>query len=155
MNTEGQWAANRAVMEGIVRSQGVMGVMRGLYTQSVQASGLARENMPAGVVALVQRLDQLTPDGFLGIARAVGEEPSVLERLGEIAAPTLILTGDSDFFRAASEEMRKRMPRSRFVLMNGSPHGSNLWQPEKFTNAVLDFLADVDAGKPVEGREER
>jgi 3-oxoadipate enol-lactonase len=155
MNTEGQWAANRAVMEGIVRSQGVMGVMRGLYTQSAQASGLSRKNMPASVVALVQRLDQLTPDGFLGIARAVGEAPSVLERLGEISAPTLILTGDNDFFRAASEEMRKRMPRSRFVLIDGSPHGSNLWQPEKFTNAVLDFLADVDAGKPVEGSGER
>jgi pimeloyl-ACP methyl ester carboxylesterase len=155
MNTEGQWAANRAVMEGIVRSQGVMGVMRGLYTQSAQASGLSRTNMPASVVALVQRLDRLTPDGFLGIARAVGEAPSVLERLGEISAPTMILTGDSDFFRPASEEMRKRMPRSRFVLMNGSPHGSNLWQPEKFTSAVLDFLADVDAGKPVEGSEER
>jgi len=155
MNTGGQWAANRAVMEGMVRTQGVMGVMRGLYTQGAQSMGLKRENTPPGVADFVQRIERMPADGFLGVARAVGEAPSVLERLPEITAPTLILTGDSDFFRDASRQMQRRMPGARFVLINGSWHGTNLWQPEKFTSAVLDFLADVDAGKPVAGSEER
>jgi hypothetical protein len=30
-----------------------------------------------------------------------------------------------------------------------------MWQPAKFTSAVLDFLADVEAGSPVTGSEER
>lgn len=151
MNTEGQWAANRQALEGVVRSQGVMGAMRGL----AQASGLSRENPPPDIAAFVQRIERMPADGFLGIARAVGEAPSVLERLGEITAPTLILTGDTDFFRDASQQMHQRMPGARFALIHGSPHGTCLWQAEKFTSAVLDFLADVDAGKPVEGSEER
>jgi pimeloyl-ACP methyl ester carboxylesterase len=156
MNTEGQWAANRQALEGVVRSQGVLAVMRGLYMQGMQTAAQPRaEDLPAGVVAHVQGLQDMAPDGFLGIARAVGDETSVLDRLGEIAAPTLIVTGDTDFFRGASEEMNKRIAGARFVLIKGSSHGTCLWQAEKFTSAVLDFLANVDAGKPVEGSEER
>ena len=156
MDTAGQWAANRQLMEGIVRSQGAGAVMRGLYTQAATRMGIQRrEQAPAGILDFVQRVERLSPDGFLGVARAAGEAASVLDRLGEIAAPTLILTGDGDFFRGASEEMAERMPGARFVLINGSYHGTCLWQPEKFTSAVLDFLADVEAGRPVAGREER
>ena len=156
MGTAGQWSANRLVMEGIVRSQGVGAVMRGLYAARAGAMGIQRpEQVPQGVLAHVQRLERMSPDGFLGVARAAGDQVSVLDRLPEITAPTLIITGDQDFFRAASEEMAKRMPGARFVVINGSFHGTCLWQPEKFTSAVLDFLADVEAGKPIQGSEER
>ena len=50
------------------------------------------------------------------------------------------MTGDSDFFRDASIEMKRRLPSARFVQINGSWHGTNMWQPEKFTSAVLEFL---------------
>ena len=155
MNTQGQWAANRLLMEGLVRSQGVGAVMRGLYSRRAEIAQQARSDLPAGVLAHVQRLDTMHADGFLGVAKAAGDAPSVLDRLPEISAPTLIVTGDNDFFRGASEEMKKRLPDSRFVLIKGSFHGTCLWQPEKFTSAVLDFLADVDAGQPVAGEEER
>jgi pimeloyl-ACP methyl ester carboxylesterase len=72
-----------------------------------------------------------------------------LERLHEITAPTLIVTGDTDFFREASVEMKRRLPDARFVLINGSWHGTNIWQPEKFTSTVLQFLSDVEENKPV------
>jgi len=156
MNTAGQWAANRQLMEGVIRTQGVGAVMRGLYSQRAASMGIQRaEQAPAGILDFVQRLDTMRPDGFLGVARAAGEAASVLDRLGEIAAPTLIVTGDGDFFRGASEEMAERIAGARFVLINGSFHGTCLWQPEKFTSAVLDFLADVEAERPVAGREER
>ena len=155
MNAEGQWAANRGLMEGLVRSQGVMGVMRALYVQGGQAMGVKRETLPTGIADFVQRIDRMTADGFLGVARAAGEAASVLDRLPEITAPTLILTGDTDFFREASEQMHQRLPGARFVLIRNAWHGTSLWQPEQFTSAVLDFLADVDAGRPVAGSEER
>ena len=155
MDTTGQWAANRLLMEGIVRSQGVGAVMRGLYAQRAAAEGLNRSNLPAGVVAHVQRLERMTPDGFLGVARAAGEATSVLDRLHEISAPTLIITGKGDFFRGASEEMAKRLPGARFVVIDGASHGTCLWQPETFTATVLDFLADVEAARPVADQEVR
>jgi pimeloyl-ACP methyl ester carboxylesterase len=156
MSTAGQWAANRQLMEAIVRSQGVGAVMRSLYTRHASSTGVERrDEAPAGIIDFVQRLEAMSPDGFLGVARAAGEAESVLDRLPEISAPTLIITGDGDFFRGASEEMAKRMHGARFVLISGSFHGTCLWQPEKFAAAVLDFLADVELGRPVAGREER
>jgi 3-oxoadipate enol-lactonase len=156
MGTQGLWAANRPAMEAVLRSKGALGVMRDLYVR--RAGGTAtpkREELPVGVVSHLERLAAMSAEGFLGIARAAGEAESVLERLGEIAAPVLVLTGDLDFFRGASEEIHGRLPGARFVLVRGSPHGTCVWQPEKFTAAVLDFLADVEAGRPVAGREER
>jgi pimeloyl-ACP methyl ester carboxylesterase len=155
MGLEGQWAANRAAMEALVRSQGVGKVMRGLYAQGAQPAGVTRDAIPPGIVAFLERQNRMAPDGFLGVARAAGDASSVLERLGEITAPTLVLTGDSDFFRGASEEMSQRMPSCRFVTISNSWHGTCLWQPETFTSAVLDFLADVEAGRPVAGTEVR
>jgi pimeloyl-ACP methyl ester carboxylesterase len=155
MGLEGQWKANRAAMEALVRSQGVGQVMRGLYAQGAQTAKVKVDSLPPGIVAFLERQNRMAADGFLGVARAAGDAPSVLERLGEITAPTLVLTGDSDFFRGASEEMRERIAGCRFVLINNSWHGTCLWQPEAFTSAVLDFLADVDAGRPVAGSEVR
>lgn len=156
MGTSGLWAQNRALMETVARSQGVGVLMRNMYAQRAASGGLppARE-LPAGVRAHIERLDGMSPDGFLGIGRAAGEAASVLDRLPEIGAPTLILTGDLDFFRPASDEMHRRMPEARFVLIKGSAHGTCLWQAEKFTSAVLDFLGDVDSGGPIAGSDER
>ena len=156
MGTAGLWAQHRPLMETIVRGQGVLAVMRNLYAQRAGAAALPKiDELPAGVQAHIGRMNKMSPDGFLGVARAAGEAEGVLERLPEIQAPTLILTGDADFFRGASEEMKRRLPDSRFVMIAGSAHGTCLWQPEKFTAALLDFLSEVESGRSVAGREQR
>jgi pimeloyl-ACP methyl ester carboxylesterase len=155
MGLEGQWAANRQAMEALVHSQGVGVIMRGLYAEGAKVAGITRATLPSGIAALLDQQDKMAPDGFLGMARAAGDAPSVLERLSEITAPTLIVTGDGDFFRGPSEEMSRRITGCRFVTITGSWHGTSMWQPKKFTKAVLDFLADVEAGKSVSGNEVR
>ncbi len=146
----------REAIEGVVRSKGVAAVLRNLFSRGAELLGANRpEDLPEGVRAHIDRLAAMSPDGALGAWEALAEQESVLERLSEIAAPTLIVVGDKDAFVAPSEEMKKRMPEARFVLIKDSIHGTCLWQPEKFTSAVLDFLADVDAGRAVAGREER
>jgi pimeloyl-ACP methyl ester carboxylesterase len=88
MGTQGQWAANRALMEGVVRTQGVGPLVRGLYAQRPSAAAVQRPaQLPGGAVAFLQRLDGMSPDGCLGAARAAGEAASVLDRLGEVAVP--------------------------------------------------------------------
>ncbi len=151
-----QIEANRTAIETFVRSQGVLAVMRNLYAQRAQLTGFSLPaELPAGVLRHIDRLQKMSVDGFLGGGRALGEQESVLDRLSGIAAPTLILTGDRDYLRGASEQMEQRLPDARLVLIKDSGHGTCLWQPERFTGAVLDFLADVEAGRPVAGREER
>ncbi len=151
-----QIEANRSAIETFVRSQGVLAVMRNLYAQRAQLTGFSLPaELPAGVLRHIDRLEKMSADGFLGGGRALGEQESVLDRLPEIAAPTLIVTGEQDFLRGASEQMKERLPGARFVLIKDSGHGTCLWQPEKFTSAVLDFLSAVETGQPVAGREER
>lgn len=157
MGTEGLWTQNRAIMEGMVRSQGVAALVRGLYGQRV-TSAVASAGLPElsqGIRAFIDGLEQMDPDGFLGVGRAAGDAPSVLDRLPEIAAPVLIVTGEADFFRGASEEMHGKLPGARYVVIKNAAHGTCLWQPERFSSAVLDFLSDVEAGRPVAGSEER
>jgi len=155
MGTAGLWAQNRPLMETMVRRQGVLAVMGNFFTQRAGASSLPRlEDLPNGIRAHIGRMNKISPDGFLGIGRAAGEAESVLERLPEITAPTLIITGEADFFRGASEEMKRRLPDARFVLIKSAAHMTNHWQPQQFTAAVLGFLTDVEAGKPVAGRQE-
>ncbi|MCH8849904.1 MAG: alpha/beta fold hydrolase, partial [Chloroflexi bacterium] len=156
MGTSGQWAANHAAIETLVRSKGVAAVMRNLYAQRAGGGDRPRpQQIPAGVLAHIERLDQMSADGFLGAGRAAAEQDSVLDRLGEIEAPTLIITGEQDFFRDDSERMKERLPEARFVVIKGAAHGTCVWRPEAFTATVLDFLADVEAGRNVAGREER
>jgi hypothetical protein len=42
-------------------------------------------------------------------------------------------------------------PRLPLALIKDSTHGTSGAQPEAFNKAVLDFLGDVEAGRPVAG----
>jgi pimeloyl-ACP methyl ester carboxylesterase len=66
-------------------------------------------------------------------------------------APTLVLVGESDNLLAASRAIHGQIAGSRFVMLRNCMHGSNLWRPDAFLRVVLEFLADVDAGRPVAG----
>jgi len=39
----------------------------------------------------------------------------------------------------------------RLAIIERSPHGTPTWRPEAFRRAILDFLGDVEAGRPVAG----
>jgi pimeloyl-ACP methyl ester carboxylesterase len=125
------------------------------WLQWAQPLGLTKvKELPEGVRRHIERVGGMSPDGLVGTGAAL-QGHHVLDRVSEIAAPTLILTGDRDFLRSGGERIKERLPDARFVLIKGAAHISSFWQPEKFTTAVLDFLADVEAGRPVAGNEER
>jgi 3-oxoadipate enol-lactonase len=152
MGLEGQFTSNRLLLEAWVRSQGVKPLLRSFYARSAGSARLpSQADLPAGVQSFINGLDGMSADGFLGMARAAADAPSVLGRLSEIEKPALIVTGDRDFFRGASEEMHARMPGSRLALIRNAAHGTCVWQPAAFTRAVIEFLDDADAGRPVAG----
>lgn len=66
----------------------------------------------------------------------------VTNRLGEIKVPTLILVGRFDELPVElSQEMHKRIPRSKMIVLEKSSHFGMFEEEEKYLDAVYGFLA--------------
>ncbi|SEB45742.1 alpha/beta hydrolase [Paenibacillus sp. GP183] len=66
-----------------------------------------------------------------------------IERLHEIASPTLVVTGKLNFddYKDVAQIYTSKIPNAKMVLMEGVSHLVNMEQPETFNNLVRDFLA--------------
>jgi 3-oxoadipate enol-lactonase len=60
----------------------------------------------------------------------------------KIRVPTLVIAGEEDtvYPPALARDMARRIPGAELLLMEGTGHLANLEQPERFNEAVLDFL---------------
>jgi 3-oxoadipate enol-lactonase len=67
------------------------------------------------------------------------------DRLHEIKAPTLVITGDADRLvsPANSDVLAQEIPGAKLVKVPGGSHGFNFETPEIFNREVLEFLARV------------
>ncbi|MBM4462963.1 MAG: alpha/beta fold hydrolase [Chloroflexi bacterium] len=66
-------------------------------------------------------------------------------RLGRITAPALVLAGKDDILVpfSLSEELATSIPKAKLVVLYGGGHGFNTEIPDKFNQAVLEFLTEV------------
>jgi len=72
------------------------------------------------------------------------EGSEVIDSLGGIRVPTLIIVGDQDRpFLAPCEYMAKKIPGARLEVIPGAGHSSNLDQPAIFNRVVSDFLQNL------------
>ncbi len=108
-------------------------------------------NAPEPIKSYLDQMRQHTALGLRGAWHALMSRPDVEDRLGEIHVPTLIIDGETDALLPAGRAMQERIEGCRFVLIKESGHGTANWRAEAFNKAVLDFLGDVDAGRPVAG----
>jgi pimeloyl-ACP methyl ester carboxylesterase len=71
--------------------------------------------------------------------------PSAIERLEEIAAPTLVLPSvhDPTAYRRLSASLADRIPNARVVQIPDVDHVLNMRKPAEFNAAVLAFLGEV------------
>ncbi len=75
-------------------------------------------------------------------------DPLVIESLGEIKVPTLVLVGEKDTpFLQASEYMAKVISGAQRVVIPGAGHAANQDNVEAFNNAVLSFLKNLNLPK--------
>ena len=67
------------------------------------------------------------------------------DRLREITAPTLVITGDADLLvsPANSDVLARNIPGAKLVKVPGGSHGFNFETPDVFNREVIDFLAGV------------
>jgi pimeloyl-ACP methyl ester carboxylesterase len=100
-----------------------------------------------GVVERIFRLGD--PDVIARFIRSFYTDPDpCVEGLRRIACPTLVLLGEHDvLFVEPSRLMAREIPRARWVMLPGIGHMTAIEDPERTTRAILEFLADVEAGR--------
>jgi pimeloyl-ACP methyl ester carboxylesterase len=136
--------ANMAASEEVVRKFGTAELGRraaAKITDTFLAEGMRK------------RYSRMSHDGYLGAAQVRRERPDLLPRLGErLTMPVMVCIGSEDPVFSASEVMARELPGARVIEFEGCGHGIPSLEPEPWGKAVLGFLADVEAGRPVTGR---
>ena len=70
----------------------------------------------------------------------------VIETLPDIKVPSLVVVGADDTpFLAASDYMAAKIPGAQKVVIPAAGHAANIDQPKAFNDAVLPFLAGLEA----------
>ncbi|TMK77480.1 MAG: alpha/beta fold hydrolase [Actinobacteria bacterium] len=69
--------------------------------------------------------------------------PDIRERLGDVRAPTLVLTGeeDRDDMQSIADLLVERIPDTRRASIPHAAHVPSLERPDEFDRLVLDFLS--------------
>ena len=81
--------------------------------------------------------------GSLRLAGTGAQEP-LWDRLGEIAVPVMLVVGGDDAkFRDLAFRMAERLPDATVVELGGCGHACHLETPERFVDALRDFLDDA------------
>jgi 3-oxoadipate enol-lactonase len=72
-------------------------------------------------------------------------EPAAVNRLGEVFAPTLVITGDLDTTKtiAAAGHLREHITSAQHIIMTGTAHLPNMEKPDEFNYHVLSFLGNL------------
>ena len=75
---------------------------------------------------------------------AAGMSFDVYDRVAEVAAPTLVLTGDRDVVvdPRNSELLASRIPGARLEVLPGTGHLFFWEEPERFVEVVKEFLGE-------------
>lgn len=73
------------------------------------------------------------------------KRPSARDRIGEIAAPTLLIAGDLDFnyILTRHDGLSDELPNAFATVIEGTAHLPNLERPDLFGRLLLEFLDSV------------
>ncbi len=86
-----------------------------------------------------------SPDGAVAALGAMRERPDSTPLLGEIAVPTLVVSGEEDGISPPEvmDAMAAKIPGAQHVTVPKSGHLSNLEAPDKFNASLDDFLKGI------------
>jgi 3-oxoadipate enol-lactonase len=114
-----------------------------LPTASKQrAAAIAAPGATSEVIEEIARhMRRARPVGYLAVANAIAETDA-RDWLAHITQPALVLCGEYDGVTglATSEHIARVMPRAKLVVIAGAGHAPHIEQPDRFADAVLEFL---------------
>jgi pimeloyl-ACP methyl ester carboxylesterase len=91
--------------------------------------------------------------GYLGVGEALPWRESWLtEAARSLKMPVAIIMGTEDVMHRGAEILHGHLPQSHFVSIEGAPHDSMNARPAAFNKAYLEYLDNLEQGKPVAGR---
>jgi 3-oxoadipate enol-lactonase len=101
-----------------------------------------------GIVSRFRAMLVSTPtEGYAACCEALADA-DLTDRLDEIAAPTLVVTGTEDptVPTFAGDALTAAIPGARHVVLDGAAHLANVERPEVFTAALLRHLRPDGTG---------
>jgi pimeloyl-ACP methyl ester carboxylesterase len=138
----GAAAAKVSRLAGAAEAQG-MAALADAYA----AETLTGSPPPERVRAVRDPIAAMSVEAYVASARACfGARLGA--RLGEVAAPTLVLWGERDERtpRALAERLARDIPDAALLEIAGAGHLANLENPEAFTAALARFAVGAPAG---------
>jgi pimeloyl-ACP methyl ester carboxylesterase len=125
-----------------IRSDGVTAAMLGPWMVSPLWSGsLDRQEVRQKIEEIVR--DFPGADYLASERDRVDREWTVPERLGEVAAPTLVVVGECEMegFRAFAEENAEEIPDARLEVLDGLGHLHVLENPRLVARLITEHLS--------------
>jgi 3-oxoadipate enol-lactonase len=98
---------------------------------------------PAVAGRLRTMVDEYSGWHFVNDSPEVKLQPPAWERLGDVAARTLVVVGELDLadFRAVAARVAREVPRAQTEVMPGVGHMANMEAPARFQEVLSAFLA--------------
>jgi 3-oxoadipate enol-lactonase len=133
-----QWAERAAA----VRAGGVAAVAEAVLGRWFTPAFAAER--PDVVRRFRTMLVETPAEGYAACCEAIGAL-DLQPRLGEIVAPTLVLTGELDPVvpPESGASLAAAIPGARHVVIREAAHIANAEQPEAFTAALLEHLTET------------
>jgi pimeloyl-ACP methyl ester carboxylesterase len=92
-------------------------------------------------------------NGYLGVGEALPWRDAWLtEAARALKMPVAIIMGTDDVMHRGAEILHQHLPQSHFASLQDAPHDSMNARPEAFNQVFLDYLDNLEQGKPVAGR---
>ncbi len=135
--TEEQQAIARFLWEGNFENEAQLKqffqIMMPLYSVSYQPDYLTPESWDRTILSV----DAINV-AFSGFLRSY----NLTENLPKITAPTLVIAGGHDWICAPefSEDIARRIPRSKLIIFENSGHLIRVDEPEALLEAIADFI---------------
>src|SRR5262245_22930483 len=93
--------------------------------------------------------------GYLSVGEALPwREAWLTEAAQSLKMPVAILAGTEDVLYRGAEVLYQKLPQSHFVSLQDAPHDSMNARPEAFNKGLIEYLDNLEQGKPVAGRRE-
>ncbi len=146
-NTKSAPDTNTAKLNRANQIKLILAGKKSLFAEEMARNLFAPESLGKNrtIVDKITAIMKSTDDkALIGTLIALAARMDMTESLSKISVPTLIITGDKDKVAtiADAEAMNSRIPNSKFVLVHGAGHLSNLENPDEFNSAVVSFLKE-------------
>jgi 3-oxoadipate enol-lactonase len=109
-----------------------------------------QQSHPEPVAAFRQQFIASNFDGIELATQAVTRRTSVLDKISQIKLPTLVIVGSDDISTTPdrAQHIAEGIAGARLETIAGSGHMTAIEQPERISQLLSEFLAQVDSASP-------